>query len=70
MTSPAVLELLELAVRESRRVAFRRRGTEYVVVARGLETGGRQDVLIVRLPMTGEELAFSVTELTDLALIP
>jgi len=70
MTAPAVLEMLELAVREGRRVAFRRRGTEYVVVAVGLETGGRRDVLIARLPMTGEELGFSVHELTDLALIP
>ena len=70
MTAPAVLEVLERAVRENRRVAFRRRGTEYVVVAVGLETGGRHDVLIARLPMTGEELAFSVTELTDVALIP
>lgn len=70
MTAPAVLEMLERAVRDNRRVAFRRRGTEYVVVAMSLETGGRHDVLIARLPMTGEELAFSVTELTEVTLIP
>lgn len=69
MTSPHVLELLEKAVRETRRVAFRRRGTEYVVVAVDLETSGRHDVFIGRLPMTGEELAFAVTDLADVALI-
>jgi hypothetical protein len=69
MTSPPVLELLEQAVRESQRVAFRRRGTEYVVVAVDLDTTGRHDVLIARLPMTGEELAFPITELTEVALI-
>ncbi|HVH68026.1 MAG TPA: hypothetical protein VM716_09175 [Gemmatimonadales bacterium] len=34
--TPAALDALERAVREGRRVALRRRGTEYVVVAERL----------------------------------
>src|ERR1044071_2166372 len=54
--TPEALDALELAVREHLRVALRRRGTEYVVVAERLETSGRDDVLAGRLPMTGELL--------------
>jgi hypothetical protein len=42
--TPDALDALELAVRERRRVALRRRGTEYVVVAERLETSGRDEV--------------------------
>jgi len=70
VTAPTVLELLELAVRQRRRVAFRRRGTEYVVTAVGLDTAGRHDILLGRIPMTGEEMSFTVTELTDVSLLP
>ena len=58
--TPDALDALERAVRERRRVALRRRGTEYVVVA---ELEGR-------LPMTGEILAFALRDLESFAVLP
>lgn len=68
--TPDALDALERAVRERRRVALRRRGTEYVVVAEGLETAERDEVLRGRLPMTGEVLAFRVKDLESFAVLP
>lgn len=68
--SPDSLDALERAVREHRRVALRRRGTEYVVVAEELETGDRDEVLKGRLPMTGEVLSFRLRELETFAVLP
>ena len=68
--SPEALDALERAVREHLRVALRRRGTEYVVVAERLETSGRDDVLTARLPMTGEPLTFRLRELESFAVLP
>jgi hypothetical protein len=68
--TPDALDALERAVRERRRVALRRRGTEYVVVAERLESSGRDDVLSGRLPMTGELLAFPLRDLESFAVLP
>ena len=68
--TPAALDALERAVRERRRVALHRRGTEYVIVAERLETGSRDEVLVGRLPMTGEALAFRLRELERFAILP
>jgi hypothetical protein len=68
--TPEALDALERAVRERRRVALRRRGTEYVVVAMRLETGQRDELLEGRLPMTGEILAFPLRELETFAVLP
>ena len=68
--TPEALDALEQAVHERRRVALRRRGTEYVVVAERLETSGRDDVLAGRLPMTGELLAFRLRDLESFAVLP
>jgi hypothetical protein len=57
-------------VRERRRVALRRRGTEYVVVAERLDTLERDEALQGRLPMTGELLAFPLRELESFAVLP
>jgi hypothetical protein len=67
--TPDALDALERAVRERRRVALRRRGTEYVVVAERLETSGRDEVA-GRLPMTGEVLAFRLRDLETFAVLP
>jgi hypothetical protein len=64
------LDALERAVRERRRVALRRRGMEYVVVAERLNTGEREEVLEGRLPMTGEVLSFPLRELEFFAVLP
>lgn len=68
--TPDALEALERAVRERRRVALRRRGTEYVVLAERLETLAREEALEGRLPMTGEILAFPLRELESFAVLP
>ena len=68
--TPDALDALELAVREHRRVALKRRGTEYVVVAERLETSGRDDVLAGRLPMTGDVLTFRLRDLESFAVLP
>jgi transcriptional antiterminator Rof (Rho-off) len=68
--TPDALDALERAVREHRRVALMRRGTEYVVVAERLETGARDEFLEGRLPMTGEVLAFRLRELETFAVLP
>jgi hypothetical protein len=68
--TPDALDALERAVRERRRVALRRRGTEYVVVAERLETSGRDDVLAGRLPMTGELITFRLRDLESFAVLP
>ena len=68
--TPDALDALERAVRERRRVALRRRGTEYVVVAERLETSERDEVLAGRLPMTGEVLSFRLRDLDTFAVLP
>jgi hypothetical protein len=68
--TPAALDALERAVRDGRRVALQRRGTEYVVVAVRLESDGRDEVLLGRLPMTGEALAFRLREVERFAILP
>ena len=56
--SPERLDQIERAIRDGRRVAVRRRGTEYVVVALRLTAQGPREAFVGRLPMTGEELVF------------
>jgi transcriptional antiterminator Rof (Rho-off) len=68
--TPDALDALELAVRERKRVALRRQGTEYVVVAERLETSGRDEALAGRLPMTGEVLTFRLRDLEIFAVLP
>jgi hypothetical protein len=68
--TPDALDALERAVRERRRVALRRRGTEYVVVAERLDTADRDETLEAWLPMTGELLAFRLRELETFTVLP
>lgn len=68
--TPDALDALERAVREHRRVALRRRGTEYVVIAERLDTGQRDESLDGRLPMTGEIVSFRLREIETFAVLP
>lgn len=68
--TPDALDALERAVREQRRVALRRRGTEYVVIAERLVPGDRDETLEARLPMTGELLQFQLRDLESFAVLP
>ncbi len=63
------MDQLESAARRGLRVAFTRRGTEYVVVARRVATEGRREVLVGFLPMTGEELTFALEEMENFQVI-
>ena len=63
--TPERMEQLERATLEGKRVVLRRRGTEYVVVARRLFHEGQRDALIGMVPMTGEEQRFLLEELDE-----
>lgn len=63
------MDQLESAARRGQRVALSRRGTEYIVVALRVTTEGRHEVLIGRLPMTGEELTFRLNDIDSLQVI-
>ncbi len=60
---------LESAVRQGRRVAIMRRGTEYVVTALAIRSQASRDCLIGKVPMTGEELSFYLDELEEFQVI-
>ena len=51
------------------RVALSRRGTEYIVVALRVTTADRHEVLIGRLPMTGEDLTFRLDQIDGFQVI-
>jgi hypothetical protein len=57
------MDQLEHAARNGRRVALMRRGTEFIVVALRVTSAGQRDVLVGRLPMTGEEVTFILDEI-------
>ncbi len=63
------MDQLENAARRGLRVALSRRGTEYVVVALRIVSAERQEALLGRLPMTGEELAFRLDEIDGFQVI-
>src|SRR2546429_9525770 len=68
--TPDALDALERAVRERRRAALRRRGTEDGVVAEGLNPLERDEALEGRLPLTGEWVACPLRELERFAVLP
>ncbi|MFL5521926.1 MAG: hypothetical protein ACJ8B6_13375 [Gemmatimonadales bacterium] len=63
------MDQLEHAAREGQRVALSRRGTEYVVLALRVTSADQHDVLIGRLPMTGEELTFRLDQIDSFQVI-
>jgi hypothetical protein len=63
------MDQIEHAAREGRRVAVMRRGTEYIVVALRVTSIGRQEALVGRLPMTGEEIVLRLDEIDAMQVI-
>ena len=63
------MDQLESAARRGQRVALSRRGTEYIVVALRVTTEDRHDVLVGRLPMTGEDLSFRLDEIDSFQVV-
>ena len=67
--NPARMSQLEAAVSRHHRVVLHRRGTEYVVVAQALRSRGREEILVGRLPVTGEDLEFVLGELESFLVL-
>lgn len=63
------MDQLERAVRDGRRIAIMRRGTEYLVIATGPVNDAGHDAVEGRLPMTGEILRFRLTEIEHFELV-
>jgi len=63
------MDQLENAARRGQRVALSRRGTEYVVIARRVTTEDNREVLVGRLPMTGEDLTFRLDEIDSFQVV-
>jgi hypothetical protein len=63
------MDQLENAARKGLRVSLSRRGTEYIVVALRVTTQDRDEVLIGRLPMTGEDLTFRLQDIESFQVI-
>jgi uncharacterized protein with PhoU and TrkA domain len=63
------MDQLENAARRGLRVALTRRGTEYIVVAQRVSSAEQHDVLVGRLPMTGEDLTFRLEEIDSFQVI-
>lgn len=54
------MDQLERAARDGRRVSIVRRGTEYIVFARRIDSARAKERFIGILPMTGDEIAFDL----------
>jgi transcriptional antiterminator Rof (Rho-off) len=67
--TPEQMDRLETAARRGLRVTLLRRGTEYVVTARKVTSRGQKEVFVGFLPMTGEELAFTIDEIDHFEVI-
>ena len=67
--SPERLDQLERAIRDGRRVALMRRGTEYIVLAARLTVQGSREAFVGRLPMTGEEVVFLLDDLDSFHVV-
>jgi hypothetical protein len=65
----ARMDQLENAARQGHRVALSRRGSEFIVVALRVTSQDRHEVLIGRLPMTGEELVFRLNEIDSFQVV-
>ena len=58
----AQYDALEGAIRDGRRVAVWRRGTEFVVIPERLALRGRREAIEARHPVTGQPLVLWVDE--------
>ena len=63
------MDQLESAARRGQRVALSRRGTEYIVVALRVTSVDQHEVLIGRLPMTGEDLTFRLDQIDSFQVV-
>jgi hypothetical protein len=67
--TPDAVDALERAVAEGSRVALSRRGTEFVLIARALETEGPEEWLVGTHATTGEDLRVGLGEIEEFAVL-
>lgn len=63
-------DALESAITHGRRVAIRRRGTEYVGVPKKLWSEGNREAVSILHPTTGEEISVYLDEIERLEVVP
>ena len=63
-------EQLERAVADGRRIAVRRRGTEYVVVPARLALRDGREVIEASNPTTGDDLTLYLDEVEAIEVVP
>ena len=60
---------LELAVARGRRIAVRRRGTEYLVIPDRLRTDAGREMIEARNPTTGDHMRLYVDEIDGFEVV-
>lgn len=66
----AQYDALEGAIRDGRRIAVRRRGTEFVVIPNRLVLLGRREAIEARHPVTGQPLTLWIDEAEAVEVVP
>jgi hypothetical protein len=62
-------DALENAIRDGKRIAVRRRGTEFVVIPERLWMRGRREAIEARHPATGQPLTLWVDEAESIEVV-
>ena len=63
-------DALESAITHGKRIAIRRRGTEYVGVPKKLWSEGQREAVSLLHPTTGEEITVYLDEIDKLEVVP
>ena len=63
------MDQLERAVRNGFRVALTRRGNEHILIALRVTSVDRREVLVGRMPMTGEELTVRLDDIDSFQVL-
>jgi hypothetical protein len=63
-------DALESAITHGKRIAIRRRGTEYVGVPKKLWSEGQREAVSILHPTTGEEITVYLDEIDKLEVVP
>lgn len=63
-------DALEGAITHGRRIAVRRRGTEYVGIPKKIWSEGQREAMSILHPTTGEEITIYLDEIDRLEVMP
>ncbi len=67
--SVADYDRLERAIVDGRRMSFRRRGTEFLVIPERLKLANGREVILARHPSTGQRMELFIDELDAIEVI-